>query len=200
MPTRGVTYEGAGPPDPELLARLPSRLADILEELNGFVGFRGGFHLRGSCREPRWHSIEEVWFGSLSLSAAYPEVLPTDIPFAQDCMADQWLLREGEVWRLAAEYGGLEPLDVDLDGFIRRSQADPEKWLGLQPLHAFLAKGGSLAPGFVLQAVPPFVLAGSQTASLRPIPVEEALRYLPDLARQLRGVPDGARVKLRVEE
>lgn len=200
MTTPGVTYEGAGSPDPQLLARLPRRLASILEQMNGCVAFRGGFHLRGSCREPRWHSLEEVWFGAFSLSAVYLDVLPTDIPFAQDCMADQWLLRDGQVWRLAAEYGGLEPLDVDLDEFFRRSQADPEEWLGLHPLRAFQAEGGVLEPGFVLHAAPPFCMKSDKPVSLRPYPIEEALRYLPDLALQLRDAPDGSAISLQVKK
>ena len=200
MTTRGVTYEGVGSPDPQLLARLPRRLASILKQMNGCVAFRGGFHLRGSCREPRWHSLEEVWFGAFSLSAVYPEVKATDIPFAQDCMADQWLLRDGQVWRLAAEYGGVVPLKVDLDEFFTRSQAEPQEWLGLHPLRAFQAEGGTLEPGFVLHASPPFCMKSDKAVSLRPYPIEEALRYLPDLARQLRDVPDGGTVTLQVKE
>jgi len=43
-------------------------------------------------------------------------------------------------------------------------------------------------------------MKSDKAVSLRPYPIEETLRYLPDLARQLRNVPDGGTVTLHVKE
>lgn len=48
-----------GPPmtDQSLLKRLPTGYANLLRQINGFVAFRGGFHMRGICDGPEWHSL-----------------------------------------------------------------------------------------------------------------------------------------------
>ena len=51
-----------GPPitDQSLLKRLPTQYADLLRQVNGFVAFRGRFHMRGVCDEPEWHFLAEA--------------------------------------------------------------------------------------------------------------------------------------------
>ena len=50
-------WEGPGITVQSLLNRLPTAYANLLKQVNGFVAFRGGFHMRGICDEPEWHSL-----------------------------------------------------------------------------------------------------------------------------------------------
>src|SRR3954453_4788104 len=110
MRLEDVTFVGPPIDDPEVLGLLPPELAGLLAGQNGFVQFRGGLHVRGACRGPAWHSLREAWLGEGSFHRHYPEVRPGDVPFAEDCLGDQFLLREGRVWRLAGETGEVVPL------------------------------------------------------------------------------------------
>ena len=130
--------------------------------------------------------------GPGALSVLFPAVQSTDVPFAQDVFGDQFLLRDGVVFRLTGETGDVESLDVDLDGFLEQASADPFGYLDLAHLEQFLADGGRLLPGQLLSVYPPFIAAESAAgASLRPISAAERLAFLASLARQLRDIPDG---------
>jgi hypothetical protein len=182
----GVTFVGPEVDDPEVLAALPRALRDLLGEVNGLVAFDGGLHLRGACRAPGWHALREAWRGERSFRARYPAVEPGDVPFAQDAVGDQWLLRGERVLRLLAETGAVEDLGRTLGAFLADVERDPVDTLGLHPLLQFQAEGGTLEPGRLLMVYPPFCAreaAGGVT--LRAIPAGERLDFLAHLAAQL---------------
>jgi hypothetical protein len=201
MKLEHVTYTGPPLDDEDLLARLPSNLAGLLRQLNGFIQFHGGLHVRGACREPAWHALRDAWEGESAFHRLYPEVRPEDVPFAEDCLGDQFLLRDGQVVKLAAETGEVEPLGVGLGGFFQAVEADPAGFLSLQPLIHFQEDGGRLAPGQLLAAFPPFCTKESEDGvNLTAVPADERRRYLADLAAKLRDVPDGGEIEFRVED
>ena len=195
----GVTYASRQIDDPELLKTLPEYLVAMLRETNGFIHFDGGLHLRGACLSPAWHSIRAASEGALSFHTLYQDVQPEDIPFAEDCMGDQFLLRRGSVHRLASETGGVEDLAMTLPAFFRRAEADPVEFLQMHPLLQFQAEGGRLTPGQLLAAYPPFFIQeASQGVTLRAISTEDRRSFLADMAKQVRDVPDGATVQFEV--
>lgn len=190
----------AGPPidDEEILARCPPELADILRQVNGCVQFDGGLHLRGACRQPAWHSLRDAWDSGNALHRLYADVHPDDVPFAEDCMGDQFLLRADQVWKLSAETGEMEPLDLSLLDWLEAVQADAVEVLSLEPLLQFQQEGGKLEPGQLLSAIPPFCLESDQELSLRAIPSADRRQFLAHLAEQLRNLPEGAQIKFDI--
>lgn len=195
-----LTYSGPPIDDPELLGRLPAELVSILEERNGMVALLGGFHLRGACEAPAWHSLRAAMEGPLALHRLFPEVKPGDIPFAEEACGDQFLLRDGIVHRMAAETGDTGSLEIALRPFLESVRDDGIATLNLEPLVAFLEAGHTLEPGQLLSVYPPFILAASeQGVSLKAVPSVERMIFLSDLARQLHDLPDGAEITLKVE-
>ena len=178
----------SGPPisDPDMQAALPSDLSRLIGEINGFVQFRGGLHVRGVCAAPTWHSLQRVWTGARCLHVLYNLVRPDDVPFAQDCVGDQFVLRDGEVLHLFAETGELEGLAVGLDAFLDAAKSDPIGYLSLEPLLQLLNEGTVLEPGELIHAHPPFCTAeAADGVSLRAVPAEELMAYHAELASQL---------------
>jgi hypothetical protein len=175
----GLTFVGPSIDDVETFDALPEDLRCVLVEVNGFVAFSGGLHVRGACLDPSWHALRDTDF-----SADYGCVLESDVAFAQDAVGDQWLLRDGEVLRLHAEFGRVEPLGIDLDEFLARAEVDPVETLGLHPLLRFKSDGGTLAPGELLSVIPPFCFRQSEFGvMLRAVPAPERLGFLAELAR-----------------
>lgn len=192
-----LTYVGPEPDDPETLAMLSDEHQALLAELNGFVAFGGGLHLRGACRAPEWHSLRHVWRGPSALHLAYPTLAPDDVPFAEDALGDQYLLRGGRVFHLSAETGDLEPRDVGLSEFLTEAIADPSGYLGLQPLEQFEADGGQLEPGQLLSAYPPYCTReAANGVSLRAVPTAGRLGFLAELAAHVRGMSDGTQLRI----
>ncbi len=193
------TYRGPAVDDRELLDLVPTELRALLEQVNGVVLFSGGLHIRGAALAPEWHSLRRAWLSGDSINQAYPGVFASDVPFAQDCMGDQFLLRDRQVIRLLAEDGSFEPLGVDLSAFLDAARSDPLEYLGLHPLVRFMEDGGRIRPGQLLVAYPPFMFAESgEGVALEAVAADEAIRFHSDLARQMRGVPDGTKVEVRV--
>ncbi|HEY0778024.1 MAG TPA: hypothetical protein VGD56_08670, partial [Gemmatirosa sp.] len=88
---------------------------------------------------------------------------------------------------------------ADLAGFDAAVRADPVGYLGLEPLEAFRAEGGALAPGELLSVHPPFVVRTDDPGrSYRAVPAADRMGFLAGLAAQLRALPDGTAVALRV--
>ncbi|GAC1654160.1 MAG: hypothetical protein NVS4B3_17880 [Gemmatimonadaceae bacterium] len=195
-----VTYTGGPIDDAEVLDDLPSALAALLRETNGFVAFGGGLHLRGACREPNWHSLRAAWGGPTALAARYRTVHATDVPFAEDVLGDQFLLRDGVVHRMAAETGEIESLGVEVMDFLQRAAADPLGYLSLEPLVDFERSGGTLEPGQLLTVYPPFCTQAAGPRSIDAIPAADRLAFLAELAAQLHDLPDGGTISFKIAD
>jgi hypothetical protein len=164
--TKMLTWVGPALDDDQLIERLPSPLAESLRSRNGYISALGGFHLRGVCVGPEWHSIRAAWEGPDAIHRLFPTVLRTDIPFAQDCFGDQFLIRNGKVLRLESETGTVQAISPNWVTFMEAVEGNAFTFLRLQPLKRFQDQGGILAPGQLLSVYPPFVAVGGG-ASIR---------------------------------
>ena len=199
MKLSGVTFQGPKLIDAPILSELSIEHVELLREMNGFIAFDGGFHLRGVCDDPVWHSLAEAWTGENSLHRLYPSVRKSDIPFGEDCMGDQFLLRESVVYRLSGESGDCESLRYSWQQFFERLTANPPEFLRLEPLVQFHREGGRLEPGQLLSVYPPFVCEESQDGvSLSAVPATERILFLADFARQFASVADGEPFRITV--
>src|SRR5687768_15905260 len=97
MKLLGITYKGPEIDDFGTFNSLPIELKGLLKQANGIVAFKGGLHIRGCCSDPGWNSINEVWTGKSAFWKHYPDVLDIDVPFAQDCMGDQFFIRSHKI-------------------------------------------------------------------------------------------------------
>lgn len=184
----------------EIESLLPDNLVSILKQINGFIQFSGGLHVRGICKEPKWHSIEYALNGKSSIHALFDEVKETDIPFAQDCVADQYLLRNGEVIKLHSETGEIEALNFGLASFFAEVSGNPIEFLGLEPLMQLHNENIALNPGQVIHVYPPFCTKqASNGVSLKPVDALEAHSYLAKSSSQIGSMPDGEVIKFNVE-
>jgi len=196
-----VMYLGPPIDDNEILVRLPVEYRRLLETVNGYVAYHGGLHVRGACTSPTWHSLRAAWNGVDAIHQLFPAVTAEDVPFGEDALGDQFIYRDGYVWKLEAEIGELKPLKMTLAEFDAAVRADPDEFLALGPLREFQDQGGDLEPGQLLSVIPPFVLKESAAAvSYRAVPVLDRLRFLSQLACQLRDVPDGGTVVFDTSE
>jgi len=194
MDIPGITWKGASIEDVAILSELPTDLANILRDTNGFILHQGAVHFRGPCLKPEWHSLQAAWRGVKAFHVLYNEVRASDIPFAQDQLGDQFLIREDVVLRLCAETGEIERLAESFQDFLSRVTSDIEGFLNVGLDHA-------MQPGELLHAYPPFCFRESSAGvSLRPLPASEVILFHADLAKQIRDVPEGGKVEFKVSD
>src|SRR5215208_1136534 len=185
MDIPGITWKHESIEDVEMLPELPADLVRVLQDTNGFILYGGAVHVRGACFVPAWHSLRAAWRGPSAFHILYDNVRPSDIPFAEDQLGDQFLIREGVVLRLSAETGTIEPLADSLQDFFSGIGNDIEGFLNIGLSH-------TMQPGQLLHAYPPFCFQESAAGvSLKPLPAAEVILFHAELARQIRGVPDG---------
>lgn len=184
-----LTYIGSEITDPEILDRAPEDYRRFLNQINGFVFFDGGLHVRGAVLSPEWHSLRKVWLGDFALHKLFPAIEEIDVPFAQDCLGDQFVLRAGIVHKLDAEIGEVESLRMDLETFLNRATENPVEFLSLQPLLQFTGEGGNLKPGQLLSVYPPLITKESANGvSLRSVSMFDRIGFLADFARQVANI------------
>ena len=194
MKIPGITWRGESIDDMEILRDLPPGLVRILSDTNGFILHDGALHVRGASLMPEWHSLRVAWRGPSAFHTLYESVQVADIPFAQDQVGDQFLIRDTAVLRLSAETGEVERLADGFEDFFSRVSEDIEGFLNVGLRHA-------MQPGQLLLACPPFVIQESGAdASLKPVRAGELILFHADLARQIRDVPDGGQVEFRVTD
>jgi hypothetical protein len=195
------SFAGSDITDTEILQRLPEDFRQLLTQVNGCVLFDGGFHVRGAVVSPEWHSLRKAWIGESSLHRLFPAVEEADVPFGQDCFGDQFLLRSGIVHQLQAEIGELESVDMDLETFLNSVQEKPVDFLSLQSLQRFRDEGGELKPGELLSVYPPFCTKETaRGVSLKAIPALERISFLADFAKQIAGLQEGTKMKMKPVE
>jgi len=172
--------------DYAILEQLPADISDFLRRRNGFITANGGFHVRGA------------WEGEYALHHLYPDVSENDIRLAEDCFGDQYLLRDALVIRLVGETGDIEAMECDWTEFMTNIKAAPIEYLNLGFLECFQTQLGPLAPGYLINAYRPFVAAECHNPTLRPIPSLELRSFHADFAKQIRNIPDGGSIRIKV--
>ena len=192
MELPGTTWKFERIDDLEILPELPVELVGILSKRNGFILYDGAFHVRGACLKPEWHSLRAALHGPMAFHILYDDVRATDIPFAEDQLGDQYLIREGFVVRLAAETGEIECLAENLEEFFFSLKDDFEGFLNV-------GLGHTLQPGQLLHAFPPFCFQQTdKSPSLKALPASEVILFHADLARRIKNVPDGGQVEIEL--
>ena len=197
-----ITYTGTEfDESSKIIEKLPDNLVSLLKQINGFIQYGGGLHLRGVCNEPEWHSIENLMIGSLSLHNAYPAIKITDVPFAEDCVGDQFLLRNRNVIKLFSETGEIEEYGFGLATFFNNASENPVEFLGMEPLLQLQNEGGGLEPGELIHVYPPFCTKEAENGvSLKAVPSDEALLYLANLSKQISGLGEGKEFEVKLVE
>ncbi len=199
MKLLGILFKGDEIDDISTFNALPKDLQVFYKEVNGLIAYKGGLHIRGCCNEPFWHSIKEIWVGKLAFWKHYPDILDIDVPFAQDCLGDQFLIRNNKVIKLSTESGEVDFLELDLWGFFEEIEKDPVNFLGMHPLIQFSMEGGEWEVGKILSAYPPFVLNQTGEVSLKAQPIKERLEGLSDLFKKISRLKDGDDVQFIVD-
>jgi hypothetical protein len=184
MELKGIIYKGEENLDQETYDAVPEDLQLFYDQINGMVAYQGGLYIRGCVDRDHWNSLYRYWKGDAALHKSYAALTPSDIPFGQDCLGDQFFLRDGSVWALNAETATVEDLEMDFEEFIVDVIEDPVEFLSLEPLLHYLDAGNELSPGQILHCEPALTIEVPEGTDyeVQAMDIDERLKWLHDFS------------------
>ncbi|MGB0862150.1 MAG: SMI1/KNR4 family protein [Saprospiraceae bacterium] len=194
MKFTGVIFENKEITDQSLFDELPAEMQAFYSQMNGIVAYEGGFQVRGCVNDLDWFSLRKIWKGDWNLYETYDSILPSDIPFAQDGFGDQFLLRDGLVYKLHAEHGELEKIGIGFIDFMKLVTAHPVEILLLESFKNLYETGTEIKEGELMNVTPPFVFETKNKRTFKAVPVRERLLFLKSLYDQIKNMKNGDRV------
>jgi hypothetical protein len=140
----------------------------------------------------RWN-MDVLWRGEFGRAA---EGL---LFFAEDVFGEQFALSDGKVWRFNPESGERKEFADDLNEWAKKILADYSYETGYEQAHEWQQKNGRLMDGLRLIPKTPFILGGEYKAeNLFAIDAAKGMRYRADIWKQIRDLPDGTPIHLKV--
>jgi hypothetical protein len=189
--------------------RMPSFLADqagvLSEQLlelywgrNGFYAFESALHVRPLGVTASTMGLLE-WNEPQTWLAAYSSLSNASTFFAEDVFGGQYGVARDGVWKFDPETASFERYSTSIHEWARRILDEPATETGWKLAHDWQTRFGSLKAGDRLVPKVPFVLGGDfNVNNLHALPDVTAMRFYADVANQIRMLPDGSRIRLRV--
>lgn len=186
--------------DVDALGPLGEQIRSLLRRRNGFYAFESALHVFPATSSGKEITLRQ-WNSSALWRSEYGELAEGALFFAEDAFGNQFCVHEGRVCAFDAETGELSVLADDLEKWASRLLVEYKVLTGYPLLHEWQEKNGALPAGRRLMPKVPFVLGGDYSlANLYSLAAVSAMKSRGNLARQIKGVPDGSQVEFRVIE
>lgn len=193
-----------GPRLPADLAERAGRHAadwsDLLSARNGWLAFDGALHLLPVGVPASGHSVE-AWNAPALWREAYGDLITDHVFFAEDLFGEQFCFHDNQICQFNPETADTEPIADTLSDWAAIILSDPEVLTGLPLAREWAKQHVPVTADQRLVPKMPFVLNGAYELdnlyASDPVPV---MRFRGDLARQLKDVPDGTSIQIRVTD
>jgi hypothetical protein len=175
------------------------QLESLLGASDGFYAFESALHVFPSTPTQTERSVRE-WNAPGLWRQAFACVTDAWWFFAEDAFGAQFAIgSDAAISVFDPETGEFDPLATDIESWAQAVLDDYRLLTGWPLAHDWQAANGALRPGRRLIPKVPFVLGGEYSVdNLYDADAVSALLYRGDVAAQLRHLPDGTTVKLRV--
>jgi hypothetical protein len=130
---------------------------------------------------------------------AYDDLTNECLFFAEDIFGNQFAIRDEHVVAFDAETGVIEPIASSMEEWGARMMADWSQLSGFPLAHAWQKLNGPIPEGSRLVPRIPFVMGGAfSIENLHVLDAVRGMRWRGDIAVQIRDLPDGASVNLKI--
>lgn len=185
---------------PSSAGRLGEELLGMLSRLNGFYAFESALHVRAGGPAAGEPSLQE-WNADGLWRDAYDGMADGHLFFAEDVFGGQFSIKDDCVFTFDPETGEGGPFASSLEEWADHVLFDYEVLTGFHVAHDWQQRHGSLPAGSRLVPKRLFVLGGEYSAeNLYVLDAAESMRYRAEIAVQIRDLPEGASVIVKVIE
>lgn len=177
---------------------LGEQLIELLKNKNGFYAFESALHVLPAGCKDSCINIEE-WNDDSSWRKEYGDLVQGYLFFAEDIFGVQFALCNRGVRKFNPEFGEFEDFVSNLEEWAAKILEDYNYETGYQFAHDWQLQNGPLPTGKRLLPKIPFVLGGAyEVENLYAADPLKGMMFRADIWRQIRDLPDGSQVKLKV--
>lgn len=200
----GDALSGAAPAISSELSDLAGRLADQLTEMlgqkNGFYAFESALLVRPAT-SISGHIGLDAWNDPTLWKSQYDGMADAALCFAEDIFGGQFCMVADGICLFEPETADLKPVAPDLDGWADAVLSDYSFVTGFPIAHQWQEMHGAIPAGSRLFPKIPFNLGGDYTVdNLFAMEDARGMRLMGEIATQIKGLPDGTKVKLRITD
>jgi hypothetical protein len=173
-------------------------LLEVLRARNGFYAFLSALHVFPLGKSAGERDLES-WNAETLWRDAYADLAAGCLFFAEDIFGGQFCLKNGAVFVFDPETGEQTRSGGTLEEWAQHVLLEHDVLCGTPLAREWQERYGALPPGRRLIPKMPFVLGGDFAVENLYVgdPVD-AMRFRGALAQQLRSLPDGATIQLKV--
>jgi len=173
-------------------------LVEVLRIKNGFYSFDSALLFRAIQHVGRPFGISE-WNQPGLWKTLYDINLDGMLFFAEDLFGLQFCVSDNGFFRFDPETGGISAMGATFMEWISILISDVDYYTGLPLAIEWRLVNGELPPGERLIPKLPFVLGGKyEIRNLYLAEEVKAIQFRASIARQIRDLPDGSGVRLRL--
>lgn len=173
-------------------------LVAMLHNRNGFYAFESALHVLPAASSPSPQNIQD-WNQPDAWRIHYGDQAEGLLFWAEDVFGCQFAIGKDGVYRFDPETGETEWMTSTLEGWAEMLLSNYEVETGYAAAHEWQKRNGPLACGHRLIPKQPFVLGGRFDAdNLYALDAVKGMLFRAEIARQIRGLPDGSRIELVV--
>jgi hypothetical protein len=175
-------------------------LGRLLRVKNGFYAFEGALHVFPDIGTPPERGLYQ-WNDFPLWRSDYEGMANGAVFFAEDAFGTQFCVRGGGISTFDPETGAFEPMAADVEEWAAKILGDYAFWSGHPVARTWQTQHGPLPIGSRLVPTTPFVLGGKFEASnMHAVDAVKGMQYRASIAVQIRDLPDGASITLKVIE
>jgi hypothetical protein len=175
-----------------------SELAGLLRRRNGFYAFESALHVFPLQSAGEAYGLD-VWNAADTWIDCYDDLASGCFFFAEDVFGNQFCVNGRDICAFDAETGAAKPLASSLDEWAGLILSDYRFLTGHPLAHEWQVRNGPIPVNMRLVPKIPFVAGGNYAVdNLFSCDTITSLRYRGEFAVQIRHVPDGGKIRLKV--
>jgi hypothetical protein len=177
------------------------QLLQMLSEKNGFFAFEGALHVfpwTDSADKENYLGLQ-AWNEKTLWRDWYQGLTDGLFFFAEDAFGGQFAIRGNEIVSFDPESGDIDIIAPSFESWVSELLSNYAQLTGYPLAHSWQLINGPIPVGQRLLPKTPFILGGCyEENNLYAVDAVLGMRYRGELWEQLRDLPDGAQVRLRV--
>lgn len=173
-------------------------LAGLLRRRNGFYAFEAALHVFPLQSAGDALGLD-IWNAADTWIDSYDHLASECFFFAEDIFGNQFCVKERDICSFDAETGAAKALASSLEDWAGLILSDYRFLTGHPMAHQWQAGNGRIPVNMRLVPKIPFVAGGNYAVdNLFSCDTIKSLRYRGEFAAQIRDVPDGGRIRLKL--
>jgi len=180
--------------------KLKDEFEEFYELKNGFYAFEMALHIFPVSNREDILTIQK-WNSKNLWRKGYHDLEEDICFFAEDLFGFQFCIKDHKIFLFDGEIFKFELFADSLREWAEKILGNYNLYTGFPLAHEWQKKNGALKNNQRLSPVTPFALGGKfELENLKAIDSIELMRWRADLHNQIKDIPDGAPIKLKIRK